>query len=108
MERGNQQKVSELTVSSSDGWPGCQAASSSQNSMTGGSGESDLTIGGTEGISRRDLTCGGAASSYLVQSTSTGLLDGNSLKKASRGGYTCCVPGCYNNTKKKSCPPQIS
>ena len=43
---------------------------------------------------------GGAASSYLVQPTSTGLLDGNSLKKASRDGYTCCVPGCYNNTKK--------
>ena len=57
--------------------------------------------------SRSDLTCGGgggggggAASSYLVQPTSTGLLDGNSLKKASRDGYTCCVPGCYNNTKK--------
>ena len=43
---------------------------------------------------------GGAASSYLVQPTSTGLLDGNSLKKASRDGYTCCVPGCYSNTKK--------
>ena len=37
-----------------------------------------------------------------MQSTSTGLLDGNSLKKASRGGYTCCVPGCYNNTKENN------
>ena len=42
---------------------------------------------------------GGAASSYLVEPTSTGLLDGNSLKPASRDGYSCCVPGCYNNTK---------
>ena len=40
---------------------GGQAASSSQNSMTGGcgSGESILTTGGTEGIPRSDLTCGG-------------------------------------------------
>ena len=98
--------VSELTASSSQNLlMGGQAASSSQNSMTDGcgSGESILTTGGTEGIPRSDLTCGGgggAASSYLVQPTSTGLLDGNSLKKASRDGYTCCVPGCYNNTKK--------
>ena len=82
---------------------GGQAASSSQNSMTGGcgSGKSVLTTGGTEGIPRSDLTCGGAASSYLVQPTSTGLLDGNSLKKASGDGYTCCVPGCYNTKKNR-------
>ena len=22
------------------------------------------------------------------------------VKKALRGGYTCCVPGCYSNTKR--------
>ena len=40
---------------------GSQAASSSQNSMTGGcgSGESVLTTGGTEGIPRSDFTCVG-------------------------------------------------
>ena len=100
MERGNQQ-VSKLTTSSSqNSLMSSQAASSSQNSMTGGcgSGESILSTGGTEGIPRSDLTCwGGAVSSYLVEPTSTGLLDGKSLKPASRDGYTCCVSG--NNTK---------
>ena len=47
MERGNQQQSAAVTTSSS------------QNSMTGGSGESILTTGGTEGIPRSDLTCGG-------------------------------------------------
>ena len=42
----------------------------------------------------------GGSCKFLVQPTSTGLLDGNRLKKASKDGYTCCVPGCYNNTKK--------
>ena len=57
--------------------------------MTGGygsCGSDPTTTGGeTEGILGSDLTCGEAA------------LKG---KKAQRGGYTCCVPGCFNNTKK--------
>ena len=64
MEHGNQQ-VSELTTSSSqNSLMGGQAASSSQNSMTAGcgSGESILSTGGTEGIPRSDLTCGGGRS----------------------------------------------
>ena len=83
-------EVSEPTASSSqNSLTGTGVASSSQNSMTGGCGScgSDPTTTGgeTEGILGSDLTCGEAA------------LKG---KKAQRGGYTCCVPSCYNNTKK--------
>ena len=47
--------------------PSCElAASSSQNSLPGGS--------------------------FVEVNTD--------MKKALRGGYTCCVPGCYSNTKE--------
>ena len=47
--------------------PSCElAASSSQNSLPGGS--------------------------FMEVNTD--------MKKALRGGYTCCVPGCYSNTKR--------
>ena len=59
-----------------------------------------VLVGLREFLEVTSLVGGGATSSYLVEPTSTGLLDGNSLKTASRDGYTCCVPGCYNNTKK--------
>ena len=78
-----------VASSSQNSLTGTGVASSSQNSMTGGCGScgSDPTTTGgeTEGILGSDLTCCEPA------------LKG---KKAQRGGYTCCVPGCYNNTKK--------
>ena len=47
---------------------GGKAATSSQNSITGGCGcgESILTTGGTEGIPRSDLTCGGGSCKFLL------------------------------------------
>ena len=47
------------------------------------------------------------ASCELAASSSQNSLPGGSfmglntdMKEALRGGYTCCVPGCYSNTKR--------
>ncbi len=47
---------------------------------------------------------GGATSCAAVDFPGSDLACGESqersLAKGMRGGYTCCVPGCYNNNKK--------
>ena len=62
--------------------PSCElAASSSQNSLPGGSSN--------------------AASSSQNSSPGGSIMEVNTdMKKALKGGYTCHVPGCYFNTKR--------
>ena len=103
--KGNQQPVSQLTTSSSqNSLMGGQAASSSQNSWCCGSGESDLTISGTEGIPRSDLTCGtegiprsdltcGGAASYSQNNSVIGifiLLKGGATLCGRNPSHSCC------------------
>ena len=92
--------------------------SSSQNSLQGSSGGSqevsraEVTCGLSDGSSRNcyanyicsngvvrgELTCDLSAS--CVSSLPGSSASGDEVKRALRGGYTCCVPGCYTNTKK--------
>ncbi len=44
---------------------------------------------------------GGVAGSSGNSSASTSVFTVKKVSKFVRGGYTCCVSGCYNNTKKK-------
>ena len=102
MEPESPQMVNELTASSfqnslTGGLPSSsyQNSGSSQNPMPGGgcaSGES-----GAEEIPRNDLACGEVAgfSGNIGESQ-----EGRGVTKGLRGGYTCCVPGCYSNMKK--------
>ena len=48
------------------------------------------------GVVRGELTCEFSAS--CVSSLPGSSVSGDEVKRALRGGYTCCVPGCYINT----------
>ena len=68
--------------------------------MPGGgcaSGES-----GAEEIPRSDLACGDLTCGEVAGfSGNIGeSQEGRGVTKGLRGGYSCCVPGCYSNTKK--------
>ena len=57
---------------------------------------------GAEEIPRSDLACGDLACGEVAGfSGNIGeSQEGRGITKGLRGGYTCCVPGCYSNTKK--------
>ncbi len=97
--------VVECTTSSSqNSLTGGLSSSSSQNSLPGGevTGSSQNPIPGgatycaAVDFPGSDLACGEVAgfSGNISESQE------RSLAKGMRGGYTCCVPGCYNNNKK--------
>ena len=104
------ESVIECTTSSSqNSLPGGLPSSSSQNSLPGsgvaGSSQNPMPSGAvcdasTEGSVSSDLSaCGGIAG---FSGNIGELVGGSSISSVNRqkGGYTCCVPGCYSNTKK--------
>ena len=81
----------ELTTSSSQGsLTGSGAAGSYQNPMPGGGACAVVSFPGS------DHNCGEVAG----VSESIGESQEKISTKCLRGGYTCCVPGCYKNTKR--------
>ena len=48
-----------------------------------------------------ERTCGVTSSSFQnSQKGNSSVSDTEPKNKSVRGGYTCCVPGCYSNTKR--------
>ncbi len=116
MESGSLVMASESLVMVSEQISEC-ATSSSQNSVTGvlspSSSQNSLTGGEVAGSSQNPMPGGASCASvdFLGSDLDCGEVAGfsssigesqerdKSLTKGLRGGYTCCVPGCYKNTK---------
>ncbi len=104
----------DLTASSSqNSLTGGVVAGSSQNPMPGGGSCGDNELGGSGGdtdsepdrpavvvVPGSDLDGAGSNEVAGFSGNCSALTTYCTVSKSLRGGYTCCVPGCYNNTKK--------